>query len=71
MRIFTRGKFGSIFYFFAIRDARNMAADVDKALHETLEWYLSSRPELSEAGSAHRLLQASREEGRYLMDAWS
>lgn len=51
-----------------------MARDVNTALVDILGKYLASRSETEKGPSdlsAEELLQSMKEEGRYLMDAWT
>lgn len=48
-----------------------MAKDVHTALVDILGKYLAWRPETRLSCSAEGLLQAMKEESRYLVDAWT
>lgn len=48
-----------------------MAKDVNAALVDVLDKYLSSNLKGSSSSSPGELLQSIKEEGRYLVDAWS
>ena len=48
-----------------------MAKDVHSALERVLQKYLASREAQDRTSTPQKLLEKLKEEGRYLVDAWS